>query len=91
MFASLLIIVLFSVCAFILYGYDKICACNDFWRVPESVLLFVAASGGAMGALLAMYVFRHKTQKQAFANGIPVMIFLQTILLIIVANIFLYE
>lgn len=88
---SLLAILLLSSFAFVLYAYDKHCALVGKWRVPEAVLLFVAAAGGAMGALLAMYVCRHKTQKQYFADGVPLMIVCQTLLLIIIANIVLYE
>ena len=44
-----------------------------------------------MGALLAMYICHHKTQKSYFVEGVPFMIVCQTLLLIIIANIFLYE
>lgn len=89
MFVSLIAILIFSVFTFVLYAYDKQCAQNDRWRVSEFTLLFTAASGGAMGALAAMYVFHHKTQKSRFVYGVPLMIITQTILLIILANIFL--
>lgn len=88
---SLFSMLLLSVLAYFLYAYDKRCALFNRWRVPESVLLFVAAAGGAMGALLAMYVCRHKTQKPYFVNGIPFLIVCHTLLLIIIANLFLYE
>lgn len=88
---SLLAIIIMSIVAYALYAYDKGCAQSGFRRVPESVLLFIAAAGGAMGALLAMYVCHHKTQKSYFVEGVPFMIVCQTLLLIIIANIFLYE
>lgn len=86
---SLLVIFILSLIAFMLYVYDKRCAKNDAWRIPEFALLFIAACGGAMGAISAMYLFHHKTQKPQFVYGVPLMIVTQTILLIILANIFL--
>lgn len=87
--ASLFAICIMSVITFIIYVYDKRCAQNGAWRISEFTLLFIAASGGAMGAITAMYLFHHKTQKSQFVYGVPLMIITQTILLIIVANIFL--
>ena len=89
MFLALVAIFLLSVFSFVLFAYDKQCAQNDRWRVSEFTLLFTAASGGAMGALAAMYLFHHKTLKSRFVYGVPLMIITQTILLIILANIFL--
>lgn len=89
MFASLLAILILSIFTFVLYVYDKSCAQNNLWRVPEFILLFTAASGGAMGAIAAMYLFHHKTLKPQFVYGVPLMIISQTLLLIIIANIFL--
>lgn len=87
--ASLLLISILSLIALSFYAYDKRCAQNGAWRISETLLLFIAASGGAIGALAAMYIFHHKTQKPQFIFGIPLMIIAQTILLIILANIFL--
>ena len=57
---------------FILYGYDKFQAKNDGWRVPEKVLLLLGVFGGAIGGLIGMQVFHHKTRKNYFwvFNGV---------------------
>lgn len=60
--------------AFVLFGIDKWKAVHHRYRIRESVLLGVSAAGGALGGLLAMHLFRHKTQKPGFAWGIPVML-----------------
>ena len=46
---------------FIVYGLDKYKAKHKKWRTPEATLLILAALGGSPAALLAMYLFRHKT------------------------------
>lgn len=52
--------------AFFLYGIDKLKAKCHAWRIKESVLLGVAFLGGAVGALLGMLIFRHKTKHWYF-------------------------
>lgn len=51
--------------AFLLYGVDKSRAVKDQWRIKESTLLFFSALG-AIGAVLGMKTFRHKTNKPKF-------------------------
>ncbi len=60
------VIVVMSLIAFILYGVDKSRAKKGKWRIRESVLLGVGFLGGAVGALLAMKLFRHKTKHWYF-------------------------
>ncbi len=57
--------------AFAMYGIDKWKAIHGRWRIPEAELLTIAMIGGAAGAMLAMLLFRHKTQKPRFRYGIP--------------------
>ena len=44
--------VVINVVAFLMYGWDKLCACRNWWRLSEFALLFVAALGGGIGASL---------------------------------------
>ena len=55
-----------SFITFILWGIDKSRAINDHWRIPEKWLFALILIGGALGALLGMVVFRHKTRKTIF-------------------------
>lgn len=64
--AYLAFLALMSLIAFILYGSDKKKAKNGSWRTKESTLLGVGVLGGAVGALLGMKVFRHKTKHWYF-------------------------
>lgn len=66
--------------AFVVYGADKAFAKLHSWRVPEIVLLVLAALGGSAGAFIAMQLFRHKTQHLKFIFGVPLIFFLQVAL-----------
>ena len=55
-----------SLIAFIFYGADKRAAIKGAWRTPERVLLSLSFFGGAVGGILGMSLFRHKTKKPLF-------------------------
>ena len=78
----LLYLVLINLLTAAVYIWDKHQAVTHRCRVPEARLLGLAAIGGALGALLAMQVWRHKTHKWPFALGVPLMLILQALLLI---------
>lgn len=59
-------LLLFSLVAFFAYGIDKRRAKRRARRVPEAFLLSVGFLGGAVGALGAMQLFRHKTKHWYF-------------------------
>lgn len=80
MILSLILIV--NVLAFLLYGIDKWKAKRARWRIPESVLLGLAAVGGSIGAWLGMRVWHHKTQHKKFRYGVPAILVAQIVLLV---------
>ncbi|WP_189355502.1 DUF1294 domain-containing protein [Undibacterium squillarum] len=49
-----------------LFALDKRQAVRNAWRVPERHLLAAVMLGGWAGALLAMWICRHKRRKTAF-------------------------
>lgn len=55
-----------NVIAFLAFGWDKRQAIRHGSRIAERTLIALALIGGALGALLAQQIFRHKTQKQPF-------------------------
>ena len=55
-----------SLITFILYAVDKVKAIRGSWRISEKALLLTGFFGGAVGALAAMQVFRHKTRHGYF-------------------------
>lgn len=72
--------------SFILFGADKSKAKRHAWRIPEKVLFGSALIGGALGALIGMQVFRHKTKHLSFKILIPLFLILN-----IVAVFFIYR
>ncbi len=55
-----------SLIAFVLYFSDKKKAQKNKWRIKEATLLGFGFFGGAIGALLGMKIFRHKTKHWYF-------------------------
>ncbi len=62
----LLYYVILNLACFIIMGWDKLCACRHWRRIPEKVLFLCGLPGGGVGGLLAMGVFRHKIRKPLF-------------------------
>ena len=75
-------LVIINIITFFLYGVDKWKAQRVRWRIPESVLLGMAAIGGSVGAWLGMQVWRHKTQHAKFRYGVPIILIVQVALLV---------
>ena len=59
-------IAFWNLAVFVLYGIDKYKAINNRWRISEKVLIGCAFCMGAVGAVMGMEVFRHKTKKKLF-------------------------
>lgn len=80
-------LVIINLIAFLTFGADKRRARRDRRRVRESTLFLLAVLGGSAGALLGMYVFRHKTRHWYFCVGIPAILILQIALPILISRI----
>ena len=78
----LIFLTIITVVTFFAYGIDKWKAQHNRWRIPESVLLGLAAVGGSVGAWLGMQVWRHKTQHKKFKYGVPVIFAVQVVLVV---------
>ena len=86
----LVVIALFLVMnliALAFYVADKKKAKKGAWRIPEATLIGLAWAFGSVGALIGMYVYRHKTKHIKFTVGIPVILVVQ----IFAAVYFLYR
>ncbi len=65
-------LLLFSAVLFILMAVDKHSATKGLWRIPERSLILIALLGGAVGGILGMLAFRHKTKHKKFTVGFPI-------------------
>lgn len=63
-----------NVLALVVYGVDKLLARAGTWRVPERFLIALGVAGGTVGGLMAMALFRHKTEHLLFRVGLPLIL-----------------
>lgn len=76
----LLWLLAWTILSFALMGIDKALARAERRRIPEKTLFLSAILGGSVGALLGMYLFRHKTLHRSFRLGMPAILILQLLL-----------
>ncbi len=62
-------------------AHDKSQARKNRRRVPERTLFLLAALGGALGAIVGMRVWRHKTKHASFVIGMPAILVVQAVVL----------
>ena len=74
-----LLLVMSLVC-FALMGIDKRRAIKGQWRISEKALFLSALFLGAVGGVIAMKLFRHKTKHWYFQLGFPVLAIIQVII-----------
>lgn len=75
-----LYILIINICAFSMFGHDKKCAKRKERRISEAKLIKICFFGGAIGGILGMNLFRHKTLKTKFKIIVPVLFVIQLIL-----------
>lgn len=71
---------------FAVFAVDKIAAIEKRSRIRIITLLGLCFIGGSIGGLGAMYLFHHKTKKDYFAVGVPLIILMQVVLLFYLMN-----
>jgi uncharacterized membrane protein YsdA (DUF1294 family) len=60
-----------------LMWFDKKQAKKGGFRISERALWIAAICGGAIGAVIGMNLFRHKTKHRSFQLGMPILVVLQ--------------
>jgi len=76
----LIYLAIVNIVTFCLFGIDKRKAKRDKWRTEESTLLWWAAAGGSIGALLGMKAWHHKTLHRKFTWGVPAILIAQIVI-----------
>lgn len=78
-FGVIAYLIIINIWAFSLFGADKSYAKRRDRRIRESKLMKACFWGGAIGGLIGMNVFHHKTLKKKFAIGVPVLFIIQLV------------
>jgi uncharacterized membrane protein YsdA (DUF1294 family) len=61
--ALIILLLLFNLITFFVFGYDKYLARTNRRRISEKTLITLALFGGSIGAVFAQKIFRHKSRK----------------------------
>lgn len=82
----LIYLVIINFVTFAAFAVDKIAAIERKSRIRIVTLLGLSFIGGSVGALIAMYLLRHKTRKDYFTVGVPLTLIMQVIVLFYLMN-----
>jgi uncharacterized membrane protein YsdA (DUF1294 family) len=81
LYLSALYLCLINLATTAAFAWDKHCARNGMWRVPERTLLGMALIGGTIGAVATQHGLRHKTRKEPFRTQLHLIAGLQVVAL----------
>ncbi|PQD94677.1 DUF1294 domain-containing protein [Pradoshia eiseniae] len=77
-------IALMSVVLLVMMKVDKERARRNQYRISERTLWVMALLGGAVGGVIGMQLFRHKTKHLSFRFGFPLLALLDVSVLVFV-------
>lgn len=77
-------LILINIAAFAAMLTDKRRARGNRWRIPERTLFALAILGGSAGAILGMWLVRHKTRHWYFVWGMPAILVVQIVLFLLI-------
>lgn len=79
-------LVVINFISFAAFAIDKINAIEGRSRIRIITLLGLAFVGGSIGALLGMYILRHKIRVDYFTVGIPLIMIMQVVVVFFLMN-----
>lgn len=65
--------IIINLVGYIIMAVDKRKSIRNKWRIKEKTLFAISLVGGALGMMLGMRNFHHKTKKTMFRIGIPIL------------------
>lgn len=72
-------LLIINIIGFLAMGIDKRRAKLMEWRIPEKTLFLITLFGGGIGTISGMYTFRHKTKKNYFTIGLPLILIIEIV------------
>ena len=75
-------LIVINLVTIIVFAVDKAKACANKWRIKELYLFLLSFVGGALGGIVAMDMFRHKTRRKSFVIGLRLMLVMQVVLVV---------
>lgn len=82
----LIYLLVINIITFVIFALDKKRAVEGRSRFRIITLLALSFAGGSVGGILAMYIFRHKTTKDYFTVGEPLIILMQVVVFFYLMN-----
>jgi uncharacterized membrane protein YsdA (DUF1294 family) len=73
----ILYVILINIACFACIDIDKRQARRGGFRIPEAMLLLLAAAGGTIGTYLGCIMFRHKVYKRGFTMALHLILTVQ--------------
>lgn len=67
-------LLIINLITFVAFGLDKAKAVKRKYRIKEATLMTLSLFGGALGGIVGMYAFHHKTKKPLFKLGVPLIL-----------------
>lgn len=80
-------VVFLNIYLYYVMGKDKEYAKKNMPRIPERHLMTFSILGGALGCMLGMYHYRHKTQHNKFRIGLPIILAVHIVLLLLIIGV----
>lgn len=82
----LIYLIVMNIVTMVAFAIDKIAALEHRSRIRIITLLGLSIIGGSIGALIGMYLFHHKTRKDYFSVGVPLIIIMQIVVIFYLMN-----
>ncbi len=76
-------LIIINIISNLLFFIDKKKAIKNKRRISEKTFMILSVLGGGVGIILGMKTYRHKTLKNKFKYGIPLIIILQMVIVLL--------